>query len=139
MVPFPGGFTDTGPQQWNGTKRMNMCETSTGDPTNTCEVELSGGGGMQSCYMQLGQVSVKFSNYCFREPIFLPMVCEYHTNLDYVGEMILWKVKSRNRVKSLVSPLVNLVTVLVSIGCHNKIPETTWLKQLEFISHSSVG
>lgn len=45
MVPFPGGFTDTGPQQWNGTKRMNMCETSTGDPTNTCEVELSGGGG----------------------------------------------------------------------------------------------
>lgn len=29
-----------------------------------------------------------------------------------------------------------IITVLGFSGCHNKIPETKWLKQQQFISHS---
>lgn len=35
--------------------------------------------------------------------------------------------------------LWNTVTVLVYQGCHNRVPQTGWLKEQEFVSHGSGG
>lgn len=67
VVPFPGGFSDTGHQQWYGAKGMSKCEMSIKIPGRKMNWRL---GGVQVCDMQLGKESVRFSYYYFCGPIF---------------------------------------------------------------------